>query len=158
MVSMPKFTPPLLLLVLCTFSSVAAQWSDSSTCTESEVSGINMCQSAGEGFAMNQAKYESCPQAEDTDPNAWSCDQWQCHVYCSNPVRPEARKSCTNCDEVKVSEECWTERQSSCDTAKTKLDSCDDLVCSVATTHHGLKWTPAVWMGGVVLMTLIAGL
>mmetsp|Transcript_92404 Transcript_92404/g.138364 ORF Transcript_92404/g.138364 Transcript_92404/m.138364 type:complete len:162 (+) Transcript_92404:16-501(+) len=152
MVSSLRSGRPILLLVL-TFSSVTAQWSNASACTEAEVLGINMCQSAGEGFALSQAKLKSCPQSSDEDPSLWTCEQWQCHVFCSNPVRPEARKSCDNCDEVTVSDECWKERQGSCDTAKTALSSCD-VLCSTATMQR----SSAVWMGVAVMMSFIASL
>lgn len=116
------------LAVVLVTTPVASQWTNSSSCDAAEARGIEQCQSAGDGFTLDRSKYESCPQREgDAEHNTadWTCDEWKCHIYCSNPVRSDARKECTNCDEVEVGEGCWDERRRECEAAKLDLDGCD---------------------------------
>ncbi|CAE7647975.1 NSUN2, partial [Symbiodinium pilosum] len=89
------------LMSMCLASAALAQvYQD---CTVDETAGIAQCESPGEGFLFDQNKAARCPArgAEGIwNFTGWSCDDWKCHMYCSNPSRPAERKSCTNCPEV----------------------------------------------------------
>mmetsp|Transcript_116456 Transcript_116456/g.370443 ORF Transcript_116456/g.370443 Transcript_116456/m.370443 type:complete len:98 (-) Transcript_116456:152-445(-) len=62
-----------------------------------------MCQSAGSGFTFGQNKAARCPGSTRMNVSDWSCDDWKCHMYCSNPINKVARKACGNCEEPTVS-------------------------------------------------------
>ncbi|CAE7334166.1 NSUN2 [Symbiodinium necroappetens] len=72
-------------------------------CAASESAGIAQCESPGESFFFDQEKAQRCPERGTWDHSGWSCDDWKCHTYCSNPSRPAERKSCDNCPEVEAS-------------------------------------------------------
>ena len=75
-------------------------------------------------------------------------------MYCSNPARSSARKSCTNCDEVDVGDGCWTERQERCEASKVDLDGCD-VLCSTAFIRHAwiLVSSMCISVGIMILWT-----
>ncbi|CAJ1401752.1 unnamed protein product [Effrenium voratum] len=94
-------------------------------CSSSESQGIAQCESPGESFFFDQNKAARCPDPGTWDHTGWSCDDWKCHMYCTNPARSSERKSCDNCDEVAVTAACLTAQTSACNTAKSSLSGCD---------------------------------
>mmetsp|Transcript_14035 Transcript_14035/g.20747 ORF Transcript_14035/g.20747 Transcript_14035/m.20747 type:complete len:161 (+) Transcript_14035:149-631(+) len=117
----------LLLLVLVAAQvscNAQSDWTETTVCTETETRGIDQCASAGESFFLDQAKAERCPQTYTSVSN-WTCDDWKCHVYCTNPSRPDERKSCTTCPEIDVTGDCWDERRETCRLYVTSNEDCD---------------------------------
>mmetsp|Transcript_11213 Transcript_11213/g.17334 ORF Transcript_11213/g.17334 Transcript_11213/m.17334 type:complete len:160 (-) Transcript_11213:155-634(-) len=128
-----------LLLVVANiwFCRAYSDWripTNSTVCTETEGLGIDQCTSAGDSFFFDQEKAKRCPQTSKTIAN-WTCDDWKCHVYCTNPTRTEERKSCQTCAAVNVSDNCWDERRERCLAFKdTTVEDCD-VDCSGVGIH-----------------------
>ncbi|CAK9116301.1 unnamed protein product [Durusdinium trenchii] len=102
-------------------------------CSTEESQGIAQCESTGEGFLFDQNKAARCPDPNTWDFASWSCDDWKCHMYCSNPTRSSERKSCDNCPEVEVSTSCFDAQKAACNSASA--NGCD-VNCNDAGPLH----------------------
>mgnify|MGYP002803657042 FL=1 len=112
--------------VAALFTSANAVYSG---CSDEESQGIAQCESPGEGFFFDQAKAARCPDRGTWDYASWSCDDWKCHMYCSDTSSRSERKSCDNCPEVAVSLACFESQTAACKNAS--LTGCD-INCNYA--------------------------
>eukprot|EP00405_Crypthecodinium_cohnii_P030988 CAMPEP_0206497700 /NCGR_PEP_ID=MMETSP0324_2-20121206/50417_1 /ASSEMBLY_ACC=CAM_ASM_000836 /TAXON_ID=2866 /ORGANISM="Crypthecodinium cohnii, Strain Seligo" /LENGTH=146 /DNA_ID=CAMNT_0053983471 /DNA_START=83 /DNA_END=520 /DNA_ORIENTATION=- len=113
------------LLLVCVFSCLSPSLAEESYagCSSTETQGMHACEYAGDSFFYDQNKAARCPSSTKAIEN-WSCNDWKCHMYCANPDRGEARKSCTTCDEVKITGGCFSSQKSLCESMTASLD-CD---------------------------------
>lgn len=141
----------LTVIVLLGFISSTVSGNTTSSlpgnCTAEEYQGIGYCVSAGSGFTFDQKKAERCPQRDGVDPLEWSDEDWQCHIYCSNPKRASDRKACTNCDEIAVSTDCFEAQTLVCEEFKLAADG--------ATVDCDAANVPSGFFGGLLVFASI---
>mmetsp|Transcript_1908 Transcript_1908/g.5733 ORF Transcript_1908/g.5733 Transcript_1908/m.5733 type:complete len:152 (+) Transcript_1908:95-550(+) len=121
--------PPRLLLLLVAALASRGTSGDYAGCGIEESAGIGHCVSSGQGFMLDAKKSERCP--ENKPFNEWTCEDWKCHMYCSNPEHGDARKSCSTCMAPRVEEACFASQQSFCREATAGMAGCD-VDCSRA--------------------------
>mmetsp|Transcript_49010 Transcript_49010/g.131553 ORF Transcript_49010/g.131553 Transcript_49010/m.131553 type:complete len:110 (+) Transcript_49010:134-463(+) len=96
-----------------------------------------MCESAGSGFTCDTNKAARCPELKPKNYTDWSCDDWKCHMYCTNPINKVARKACGNCEEPTVSSVCFEDQKRAC---ATQIGAGCDADCSSAIE----QWRPSM--------------
>mmetsp|Transcript_113117 Transcript_113117/g.316109 ORF Transcript_113117/g.316109 Transcript_113117/m.316109 type:complete len:161 (+) Transcript_113117:71-553(+) len=93
-------------------------------CSDEEAQGIAQCESPGESFFFDQAKAKRCP-GRGSNESTWTCENWKCHMLCSDPANGKERKSCDRCEEPPVSDACHTSRQTLCEAFASESPDCD---------------------------------